>query len=199
MAGLKVFSLEIDAQALLRSVVPMGDKSVYLVINFREYRVNLSVVGGGLVCFTATLDIGGNNITEVIKNNLSVSTSDAEKIKMNKGFIKNKGNKESFSLMVDAISDLEDEIKRYVSYWQPRLDNCVGAAVEIEKIILCGTNSSIPGVVEYLEESIKIPTQKANVWVNAFSLNEITPSMHKDTSFAFATGVGLALRREGKK
>lgn len=198
-SGFTVFSLETDAQALLRSVVPEGDNTVYLVVNFGESRTNLSVVGGGLVCFTATLDIGGDDITEAIRKNLSISEKEAEKIKKEKGFSKNKANKDLFLSMVSAISALKDEIKKYISYWQSRLDSCVGAGDEIEKIILCGTSASIFGLKEYLEESMKIPTRSADVWVNAFSLKDVTPPMHKDDSFAFATGIGIALRREGKE
>jgi Tfp pilus assembly PilM family ATPase len=64
---------------------------------------------------------------------------------------------------------------------------------KIEKVILCGGSANLMGLPEYLSESLSIPTERARVWQNAFSLESFVPPITQRYSLGYATAIGLAL------
>lgn len=194
-ARLTPLSFETEAQAVERAVVRDGDDGTYMVIDFGRTRTGLSITSNGMLSLTSTLEVDGQSITDVIVKHLSVSEEEADRVKNESGLIKSKGNKEFAVAMTKVIDALNDEIKKYVDYWHSR-SNASGTEVKkIEKIILCGGSANIAGLSEYISGSLKIPTEIANVWVNAFSIETVVPEMNRYQSLAYATAIGLALRR----
>lgn len=85
-----------------------------------------------------------------------------------------------------------DEIEKIVLYWQNVAEK-EGRGGEIDEILLCGRSAIKSGVLEFFTKKLKKPVKIANVWVNAFSLNDYIPEISSEDSLDYAAAIGLAL------
>ncbi len=198
-AGIKLRSLEVEAQALARAVVTPEDKRrVVMMMDFGKKTTRITVAEYGVVVFTATLEIGGDTLTTAVMKLLNIPEKEAEEAKNNRGFIMSADNKNLVDALMSTVSVVKDEVLKHLSYWNnPPADDM--PRKPIEKVIICGGNANLRGFPEYLEGSINIPVSIANVWSNAFSLDEYIPHMQFSESLEYATAVGLAIRGAGTK
>jgi Tfp pilus assembly PilM family ATPase len=67
---------------------------------------------------------------------------------------------------------------------------------KIVKIILCGRESGLQGLPDYLEATLGLSVELANVWCNVFSFDSYIPQIPRKESLAYASVIGLSL---GKK
>lgn len=193
-AGLLPLSFEIEAQAISGAVIKEGDDGTYMIVDFGRMRTGLSIVSDCVLAFTSTLKIEEGGLSKAIMENLSVSESDVARIKNEEGLIGSKNNKELFAALLSVAETLKDNIDKHYRYWQTRVDEKGNRASPIDKIILCGGNSNLKGLPEYLSGALKIPVERANVWINAFSFDDFIPKMNRFQSLSYATAIGLALR-----
>lgn len=191
-AGLTPVSFILEGQAIANAVVPDGDTQTYMIVDFGSTRSGISIVRNGIVSFASTVDVGGDELTEAIMKYFKVDDIEAQKIKNQKEFINNKENKQLYDSLMSTISALKDEINRHFMYWNTK-DTNQGKEDKISKIILCGENAPLVGLLEFLSLGIKVPIELAQVWQNAFSYNDYIPSMSYEKSLSYATVIGLAL------
>ena len=195
-AGLFPLSLEIEAQAIARSVVPEGDKGTYILVDFGETSTGLSIASEGNLRFTSTLDVAGSTITNVISEELNIEKEEIVHIKNTIGLSGNAHYATLTKKLIQTVRNLGEEIKRHHSYWGTREKMEHAKRKTIDGVILCGGNANIKGLPEYLEQVLKTSVRRANVWENAFSFDEYIPEMPYGTSLSYATAIGLALRDE---
>ncbi|MES2087981.1 MAG: pilus assembly protein PilM [Patescibacteria group bacterium] len=195
-AGLKPVSLEVEATAISRAVVPAKNLGTFLIVNVGKVSTYLSIVSRGVVQFSITIPIGADSLTAGIAKHFAVDMPAAKKIKEERGFVKAKENTEVFLSLVDAVSGIRDEVNKLSVYWQTHRNSPGATGKKIEKIILCGRDTSLVGFSEYLSTSVKIPVELANVWQNAFSFDDFTPSISFRDSLNYASAIGLALPDE---
>ena len=143
--------------------------------------------------FTSTVDVGGVILNNMIQKNFKISFEEAEKMKKKFGLQRNSVNKELFSVLLNSVSILRDEIEKHFLYWHTHLDEDEKERPSIKKIILCGGDSNLIGIAEYFSVSIKCKVDIANVWVNVFNLENEIPDINFDKSLTYATALGLAL------
>ncbi len=195
--GFVPLSFEVEAQAVARSAISDGDMGTFMIVDFRNTRVSVSIVSSGIVQLTSTLDIGGNDLVSSIKKSLGVSLEEAEKIKKEKGFSRINSDDDLFFSMLGTVSALKDEINKYLIYWHTHKDNTTSDRKiknKVEKVILCGENGALKGMDDYLSLGIGMKVEKANVWKNMFSLDEFVPKMDFSKSLEYAAAIGLAIR-----
>lgn len=196
-AGFKILSLEIEARAITRSVIPKGDDGTYMIIDIGRSQAGLSIVNRGVVLFTSTLDVGGDDLTVAIEKAFSVSYEEAEVMKNKYGFINSKENEKLFSILFSAMSVLRDEVKKHYTFWED--ENKDKDVIDpIERILLCGGNANLAGLPEYLSVNIGVPAERADVWINNFSFDGFIPEIDQKHSLEYATAIGLALRSAQK-
>ena len=192
-SNIVVKSFELEAQAISRAVVKDGDMDTYMIVDFGEKRSGICIVSKGVVMFTSTVDVGGVILTNMIQKNFKISFEEAEKMKKKFGLQRNSVNKELFSVLLNSVSILRDEIEKHFLYWHTHLDEDEKERPSIKKIILCGGDSNLIGIAEYFSVSIKCKVDIANVWVNVFNLENEIPDINFDKSLTYATALGLAL------
>jgi len=192
LSGLTPISFVLEGQAIANAVIPGGDTHTYMIVDFGRTRSGIAIVKNGIVSFTSTVDVGGDELNEAVMKYFKVDEIEAQEIKNKKGFINNKDNRELYQSLMSTISALKDEINRHFIYWNTR-DTNKKEGDKIHKIIMCGGNSSLAGLLEFLSLGIKAPIEKAQVWQNAFSYDEYIPRMSHDMSLSYATVIGLTL------
>jgi type IV pilus assembly protein PilM len=188
-----VKSFELEAQAISRAVVKKNDPETSMVIDFGERRAGIFIVSGGIVVFTSTLEVGGASLTKIIQKNFKISFDEAEKMKREHGLERNSTNQEVFSVLLNSISVLRDEITKHFIYWHTNKDKDGKDRPPIRKIILCGGDSNLKGLAEYFSVSLKSKVELANVWINMINADKYIPSIEFEESLAFASALGLAL------
>ncbi len=192
-AGLTPISFELEAQAIARAVVGQDNKETFMVVDFGGTRTGISIISKNKVLFTATVDVGGNMLTEMIMKSFGITFGEAEKIKSLYNLSSHEEGSKIFSSILNGVSVLHDEINKHISFWQTHEDERGQKRDSIKNIIMCGGDANLRGVSEYLEASIKIPVAHANAWVNIFDLNNEVPEMKLGESLGFVTVLGLAL------
>jgi type IV pilus assembly protein PilM len=186
-------SLELEAQAIARAVIKKGDLETYLIVDFGQTRTGIFIVSRGTVVFTSTLDIGGELLNKMIEKNFNVSPEEAEKMKRQYGLERNTENQEVFSVLLNSVSILRDEIVKHSLYWNTHKDEEGNSRPPIRKIILCGGDANLIGLADYIAVSTRYAVEMANVWKNIAETDKYIPEISFRESLAFATALGLAL------
>jgi type IV pilus assembly protein PilM len=192
-AGLRPVSFEIEAQAMARAVVPKHMSGAAMVVDFGKTRTGIGIVHKGALLYTSTVDIGGEQLSQVLRKVLGDKPeSELTKIKNTVGLVRGADSSEVRDALISTISVIKDEIVTRMQYWHLRSGN--DEARRITAIVLCGGSSNLKGLPDYLNETLSIPVTRGNVWENAFSLQETIPPIGRRYSFGYAAAIGLALK-----
>lgn len=190
---ISVQSFELEPQAIFRSVVKRGDMETYMIVDFGEKRTGIFIVSRGVVMFTSTLDVGGVMLNDMIAKNFKISVQEAEEMKKKYGLQRNTENKEIFAVLLNSVSVLRDELVKHFIYWHTHSDEEGKNNPPIKKIILCGGDSNLIGLSEYLSVSMKNKVEIANVWINILENKDYIPEINFKRALSFAAALGLAL------
>lgn len=192
-SSVSVPSFELEAQAVSRAVIKKGDLDTYMIVDFGEKRTGIFIISRGIVMFTSTLDVGGVILNNMIQKSFKVSLKEAEKMKKVYGLQRNVANKEIFAVLLNSVSILRDEIEKHLIYWHTHQDEEGKNNPPIKKIILCGGDSNLIGLSDYLSVSLKSNVELANVWINILDIKKEVPEINFKQALSFATAIGLAL------
>jgi type IV pilus assembly protein PilM len=190
---ISVQSFELEAQSISRAVVKKRDMDTYMIVDFGKKRTGIFIVSKGIVMFTSTLDLGGVMLTNMIQKSFNTTFEEADKVKREYGLQRNTVNKEIFAVVLNSVSILRDEIAKHFLYWNTHKDEEDKNNPPIKKILLCGGDSNLIGLADYISVSMKSPVEMANVWINIVNTENYIPEMSFRQALSFATALGLAL------
>ena len=191
-AGVTPISFEVEAQAIARSTIPKGDDGTYMVIDFGKTRTGIGIVYKGILMYTSTIDIGGAELSEALRQRLgNREESELTEIKNTIGLSRGVENNDVYEALQPVLASIAEEIRTRIQYWNMRDREKEGR--NIKSIILCGGSVNMKGLPEYFTETLNIPAQRAEVWQNVFSDFTTVPEIDRRHSYGYATAVGLAL------
>lgn len=193
-AGLTPLSFEVEAQAMARAVVDKNFTDTVMLIDFGKTRTGVGIVNNGSLLYTSTIDIGGGQLSQVLRKVLGddVAESELTKIKNNTGLLRTVDDSKVYESLISTISVIKDEIASRMQYWHIKGIN--RDERRIKKIVLCGGSVNLKGLPGYLTESLGVPCERADVWTNAFRTDLVVPPIDKRHSYGYATAIGLALK-----
>lgn len=192
-AELTPLSFEVESQAMARAVIPSNTKDTVMLIDLGKARTGVGIVQDGALLYTSTIDIGGRHLSQVLRKVVGdLAESELTIIKNTNGLIRGAEDFRVYEALISTISVIKDEIASRMQYWHLKDDN--RNSRRIKKIILCGGSVNLKGLLEYLTESLGVPCERADVWVNAFRTDLIVPQIDKQYSYGYAAAVGLALK-----
>ncbi|MFZ2038947.1 MAG: pilus assembly protein PilM [Minisyncoccia bacterium] len=191
-AGFLPVGFGVESKLVARAVVPNDDKDTYILVNIKEHATTISIVDDGIVQFTSTAAIGGKAIDESVSRHINATIKEAKKIKEDHLYQEGFDSMKVFPSLINFVSAIKDEVERFYSFWSKNKSIPLSES-KIKRIILCGHNSSIAGFERYFYLSLKKDVKLANVWINAFSLDEYTPKVDFTESLDYAAAVGAVL------
>jgi type IV pilus assembly protein PilM len=191
-AGLIPVSFELDGQAIARAVLKQGNPDSAMIVDFGAHRSSITIVTNGTAVYTSTLDFGGKTLIESLSKELSIDIEEAGRLMREFGISTVGQHKDIFSSLIGGISILKDEINRRYVYWHDRKDQ-YGAFPTIKTVYLCGGNSNISGICDYLSVMLKLNVVQANPWVNCMSFENAVPELPREQAMSYVTAIGLAL------
>lgn len=196
-SGLTVVALELESQALVRSLLPRDSVEVrgVLIIDLGATATNIVYFDQGAMRFTTSVEQGGDDLTERLIQSLQLAPESAAEQKMVVGVRPSTGESSPVSSVLrESMKTLLERIERVIRQVTAQRDISPHA---IQAILLAGGAANLPGVIDLFAEIFPgIPIQFANPWTNLL-LDERTnapPLSHAD-ALHFATAFGLALRR----
>lgn len=192
-AGTVMLSLELEASSIARSVLPAGSKEVALIADFGRARTGIIIVNRGIPIFTSTVGVGGDAMTKVIMETMSVDADKAEEFKNEHGIARD-GDKRVVEAIAGTAGALADEIARHFSYWDTRRDEHDNRVTPVSRVILTGGSSNLKGLDEYIAGRVRAPAGHAHVWQNVCAFDEYIPVIDSHHALGLSTAIGLALR-----
>lgn len=192
-AGLRPLSFEVEAQAMARAVVPRCASGSVLVVDFGKTRTGVGIVHKGALLYTSTIDIGGDQLSQVLRKVLGdKSETELTNIKNDQGLVRGVDSGEVRDTLISTVSVIRDELITRMQYWHTRTGN--DEARRITSVILSGGSANLKGIAEYLTETLGVPAVRGNVWENVFSLEHTVPPIDRPHSYGYAAAIGLALK-----
>ncbi|HTK59776.1 MAG TPA: type IV pilus assembly protein PilM [Candidatus Baltobacteraceae bacterium] len=188
-AGLIPVAFEIEAQAIVRSVIPKkGDGQTIGIVDFGATRSSFIVYDKGTIQFTVSIPLSGDVVTRRIAESLSVDLPEAERTKRQCGVDAHKCGTRLWSIMEPFLSEMADRIIDAVNFYR---DHFPGGR-PLDEIILCGGGANMARMDELLSDLTKTPVRKADPWINIDPGHTPLPS---EIILSSTTAVGLALRQ----
>lgn len=189
-AGLVPVAFEIEAQAIVRSVVPAKDDGGRTVgiVDFGATRSSFIVYDKGTIQFTVSIPLSGDVVTRRIAESLSVDVAEAERTKRQCGVDAHKCGTRLWSIMEPFLSEMADRIIDAVNFYR---DHFPGGR-PLDEIILCGGGANMARMDELLSDLTKTPVHRADPWVNIDPGHSPLPP---EIILSSTTSVGLALRQ----
>jgi cell division ATPase FtsA len=80
-AGIIPVSFELEGQAITRAVIDPEDTGSCMIVDFGANRTGITIVTNKTAMVTATLDFGGNTLSQMLAKEMNLSFADAEKNK----------------------------------------------------------------------------------------------------------------------
>ncbi len=191
-AGVVPVSFEIEAQAIARATIPRGDTGTHMIVDFGKTRTGVGIVHRGILMYTSTIDIGGAELSAAMRKKLGdLEESKLTQIKNTQGLIQGVSDSSVYDVLLTAMSSISEEIGMRIQYWNTK--DIAHEDRQIQSIILCGGSVNMKGLPAYFTETLEVEAKRANVWQNAFSIEEKVPPIGRRFSFGYATAIGLAL------
>lgn len=189
-AGLDPVGLEIESIAQARSLLDeKNQQATIMIVDIGDCRTSFSVTKGGLPCFTSSIPLCGQTLTDVISKGMKISFEEAEKIKFSYGIGNDFKNDSLLKIQQPVLENLVQEIERSIDFYLTGLKY----SKNIDKIILCGGGANTKGILPYLSKKLGREIELGNPWIN-MRLGKDKPIIKKDQSVQYSTAIGLALK-----
>jgi type IV pilus assembly protein PilM len=182
LAGLEVLALEIEALALIRSLVG-EDLGNNILIDIGAKSTSVNLVDSGYLRLSKNLNIGGDTITTSLSKSLSVNFERAEQFKKDFGLSGSAG--QIPQVMRPILDVIKNEVGQLIGLFESR-------GQKIDKIIITGGGSRLPNLKEYLV-SLGKPVVTANPWTRV-SYPEKLKQVVEPLGLNLAVAMGLAMR-----
>lgn len=136
---------------------------------------------------TGTVPAGGMVFTQLIKEKLKVSEAEAGYIKTRYGLSKSKKQEVIVSALKPTLQKIIAEIRRMSRYYEERY----GSTNTISQVVILGGGSNMPGLGDYITETLRIPTRTYNPWnLIDYGKLELPPAPDR---LMYATVAGLSM------
>lgn len=190
--GLQVVALELETQALVRSLLPLDPAGItgVLLIDMGATATNIIYFDQGGMRFTTSIARGGDDLTMRLAQELSLRPTQAAE---QKAVV---GADSVGSPTATAIQDLTRELVSSIKVAIAEPVVASGSNSGIRAILLSGGTANLPGIVSIFNEAFPaVPVQVGNPLINLSRGEEKDFPLSLADAAHFTTAIGLALRR----
>jgi type IV pilus assembly protein PilM len=156
------------------------------IIDFGSLSADISIFDKQMLV-TGTVQGGGVNFTDSIKEKLNVSPQEAGLIKTKYGLNASKKQSDIAEALDPTLQRIVKEIRRMVRYYEERY----GTDRPIGQIITLGGGANMPGLSEYLTEALRLAVRHCDPW-EYLNYKGLEPPIVADRPM-YATVAGLSM------
>ncbi|MDP2638853.1 MAG: type IV pilus assembly protein PilM [Candidatus Azambacteria bacterium] len=184
--GLKLSTLELETVSAARALIG-NDPVPTVLMDVGSRDTTISVVDGGFLRISHSIETSGEDLTQALAKGLNINWRRAEDIKKENGL---------------KIMDNNSQITSILS---PLLDNIINATQKIidthfsktkkkvEKLVIYGGVSKMPGFADYFHERLKLDTIIGNPFSRISYPEKLKPAID-EIGHEFTIALGLALK-----
>jgi Tfp pilus assembly PilM family ATPase len=189
VAGLLPIGLCPSSQAAAEAIIDETEAANIMILlgNKKTY---ISIVEYGVVSFVSVVSVSGMDIAEAVKEHINLDLEKWRGILSVNDTSQSQSTKGSVETKTSAMSILEDEIQKILSYAESRGKK----SSDIRRIFLLGKYASTPNLEEYISHITGKPASVANVWSKIIGLDNYVPSINFQDSLDYVSASGLALQ-----
>ena len=197
-AGLQPMTVEVDAFSLQNVFEANYDpepQQVTALIDIGAAVTTITVLQGENPSFWRDINIGGNQYTDAIQKELSLSAEDAERLKKGEE-VPGTSPDSVIPILAAVTEDVCSEIQKTIDFYR-----ATNASDEpLDKIYLTGGGSQLGNLKEALSESFRTSVEHLNPFrkIQPPSRGQTQDDMHR-LAPGTAVAVGLALRKVGDR
>lgn len=189
-AGLEVLGLETESIAQARSLLAeKNEKTTTLIVDIGDRRTSFLISIGNTPCFTSSVPLSSQMITDAIAKTLRLSFEEAEALKIKDGLGSIAMKSPVLSAAESVLENIVVEIEKSIDFFLTNLHY----AESVDAIVLCGGGSNMNGLLPWMSRRLGRPVESGNPWVNVH-LGKDIPLIDRRHSVQYSTAIGLALR-----
>jgi type IV pilus assembly protein PilM len=195
LAGKQPAIIDVDTFALQNcyevNYQPKAGEVVAL-LNIGASTMNINIMNGTRSVFARDASVGGSQYTSLLQKELGLTFEQAEAVK--RGYPLPEGiEPRPIQPIIETVSDiLALEIRKTMDFYRATADASEEA---IQKILIAGGSSKLPGLPEYLGKRFDIPVELFNPFRQIeVDGRKFDPDYMKEIVPDMAIAVGLALR-----
>src|SRR5678815_4456091 len=195
LAGKHPVIIDVDAFALQNcyevNYQPKAGEIVAL-LNIGAATMNINILNGTRSVFARDASVGGSQYTSLLQKELGLSFEQAEGVK--RGMALPDGvEPRPIQPIIETVSDiLALEVRKTMDFYRATAEEGEAA---IQKILLAGGGSKLPGLADYLAKRFEIPVEVFNPFRQIeVDDKKFDPDYMREIVPEMAIAVGLALR-----
>ncbi len=189
-AGLEVVGLETESIAQARSLLSEQETDqTTLIVDIGDRRTSFLISIGNTPCFTSSIPLSSQAVTDTISKAMRIPFEEAEAIKIAYGIGSPMKKDTLFRAVAPVIESLVIEIEKSIAFFI----NDLGYSSTIDTVVLCGGGSNMSGLLPYLAQRLNMSVGLGDPWVNV-QLGKRLPPIERKSSIQYSTAIGLALR-----
>jgi type IV pilus assembly protein PilM len=205
-AGLEPLVIDVEAFALIRSIVELSSSDRYLhetvaLVDMGASHTDVNVVSRGEFALTRNIPIAGDSFTNAIKNLTGSSFEESEQMKLEMAsecpldqLSSAQSDNRNWKVVQPLIDELIREIRRSINFYHSQFPEGNTDAF-VGKVILTGGAARMPGMHDYMSAKLSIPTEIAGVFKeSAISTGRVPAEFIDKHGPLLAVGAGLALK-----
>ena len=195
LAGKQPVIIDVDAFALQNcyeiNYQPRPGEIVAL-LNIGAATMNINILNGTRSIFARDASVGGSQYTSLLQKELGLSYEQAESVKRGMALPDNVEPR-PIQPIIETVSDiLALEVKKTVDFYRASAQEGEAA---IQKILLAGGGSKLPGLAEFLAHRFEIPVEVFDPFRTIeVDAKKFDPDYMREIVPEMAVAVGLALR-----
>jgi type IV pilus assembly protein PilM len=195
LAGKQPVIVDVDAFALQNcyeiNYRPVAGDVVAL-LNIGASTMNINILRGARSVFARDASVGGSQYTSLLQKELGLTFEQAEAVK--RGMPLPEGTEpRAIQPILETVSDiLALEIQKTMDFYRATADEGEAA---IQKILISGGGSKLPGLADYLAKRFEIPVEVFDPFRQIqVDSRRFDPDYMREVVPEMAVAVGLALR-----
>jgi type IV pilus assembly protein PilM len=195
LAGKQPVIIDVDAFALQNcyevNYQPKAGEIVAL-LNIGAATMNINILNGSRSVFARDASVGGSQYTSLLQKELGLSFEQAEGVKRGMP-LPDEIEARPIQPIIETVSDiLALEVKKTIDFYRA---TAAEGDTTIQKILLAGGGSKLPGLAEFLSRRFEIPVEVFNPFRQIEVDNKkFDPDYMREIIPEMAVAVGLALR-----
>ncbi len=195
-SGLELVSLETEMIALARALVG-SDPTEVMILEIGANLTDIIVIEGGVPFLGRSIETGGAAMTRAIVSSLSISEKRAEQLKRDIGVLSlddSSGGAGVPAILKEALEPIIHEVKYTLDLYKSHPVTPSGKGTgTVEKIILTGGGSLLPGRVDYISKQLDIRVVLGDPWGTITYPSDLKPVLAA-LGPKFSVAIGLAMR-----
>jgi type IV pilus assembly protein PilM len=189
MLGLETVLIEptLESSARLFALDHQSDVPGF-IFDFGSVSADISIYDKTILV-TGTVQGGGINFTELIRDRLKVTLEEAALIKTRYGLGASKRQSEIIEALEPTLKQYVKEIHRMMRYYEERYGN----KKPITQLVTLGGGANMPGLSEYMTNDMRIAVRHVDPW-QYLNFKGLQPPSSADKPM-YATVAGLSLAK----